>query len=427
VEKDPDPTALSVVEQQYPESDAVYFFGDEPVNGDTNRLQPYVLLFGQDNKTPLLIAFLDGDFSGISPEGSKMDKIHRMVEKFLIPKISQLHRLAGGSLDKVLEELKTDLEQTTLLATCKEGSIITLMTWDGKITSFTKGEGNTRAYDWGWVSDHFGYGEKVPEPEPKKSGLAAIFGGGSTKPSAIPPQPTKGKEEPVIEAGDKPMTAKEAESVKAHTIPPHLKGKDKKNHIRAKMGFVPEGWEGIKVLLIPEQPAKGFEKLRELQSSAAAIPPQPASPDQLPVETDTATKHIEPAPVPEVAAIVSAEEKKKFEVYVKSVQDSKAKKIPSPDEITKSEFRLPSFVEVSPGIENLSEMYNLELSAYMVLAKEHWKHAALLIRDLCAVLKSRAPAAETPAQPDTSPAPAPTMTQQPLPAGIPPQPKRKVA
>lgn len=148
------------------------FFGEFPNDFNDDDIMPMVLL--GTNESPLLISFVEGDFSAYKQEESKHSDQFFFTHKVLIPQAKQIYDLTEGNWDKVMGALQQDHTKRMLLNGVDAGCI-TLLDHRGELVSHVAGTESAK-FDWGFTSQTLGYKEGTyPEKkeESKKDSLAA--------------------------------------------------------------------------------------------------------------------------------------------------------------------------------------------------------------------------------------------------------------
>lgn len=137
-------------------------FGDDINVADRKDVQPYVILEGPvvDEKMgapKLMVAFLDGDFSQFTQEGSTKSPEEVCVEKRIIPIVAKAYRYAKEDLHDTFIELKDDLNAETFVnLMIGDTGCITLMGANGETHCFlVNGETLSGDIDGGWATNTF--------------------------------------------------------------------------------------------------------------------------------------------------------------------------------------------------------------------------------------------------------------------------------
>lgn len=140
-----------------------FYFGLNDADFHEDDLQPFIIL-KNDEGQPIMVAFLEGDFSNFHQAESARSDEFFAVDEHLRDKITELYHENGKDMDKLIEKLdgasfRRDLQQVIV----SRGHIV-LMTGSGKTIVFNKNNKQGMEFPWGEVSNCLDYTEeKVPE------------------------------------------------------------------------------------------------------------------------------------------------------------------------------------------------------------------------------------------------------------------------
>ena len=152
----------------------VFHLGEYPVSFNLSDMQPFVLATNKDEE-PILVAFLEGDFSNsLKKNSSHLDVWHAAVEG-IQPTVEQLHRLCKGNIDDIVKELKDEAVASKIESLITSTGSVTFLAVNGDIWSHSRGK-QLHEFDWGAVSETLGLDKKKDEPKDSKSMLGSLLG-----------------------------------------------------------------------------------------------------------------------------------------------------------------------------------------------------------------------------------------------------------
>jgi hypothetical protein len=191
-----DATVVDAVQQKFKDSNVLFHFGKYPSGLNLEDLQPLVLLKNEDD--PLVLAFLEGDFTPYRQEGTSHTAAFNAFNKTLRPMAEKLFKQQNGDLDKFLEELRDPLYKQMIENMSVSRLHVSLLAANGEILSYAKPGPAT--FDWGWTTALSSSVEKAEEPpvqeEPKEDNLDDVDFGTPKKvetPVVSAPVQTKSK------------------------------------------------------------------------------------------------------------------------------------------------------------------------------------------------------------------------------------------
>lgn len=169
----------------------VLYFASTDVTHDDD-LQPFVLLKDGKNQT-LLAVFLEGEFEEEFEGLSDQSPQHHTPEFFatqsyLVGKVADIHRRTDN-ITKTVEELKQPSTYKEIVKSLRKDTtsrmVATFVASNGDIFSIKQND-KEKSFDWGHVSQAFGYEEKAGTTAPVVSSKSVFA---TPSPSASPPSP----------------------------------------------------------------------------------------------------------------------------------------------------------------------------------------------------------------------------------------------
>lgn len=145
-------------------TDIIFFCGKNDSKYLEDDLQPFTLL--EVNKKPVLVAFLEGDFSSFHHPGTNHSDSFFVVNDFLRPEIKDMFQDVKGGLKELMKELDTPRFRRSLRNVIMSRGQIAILSKDGEILLFQKND-KYKEFEWGKVSQHLNY-EGVEEAEEKQ-------------------------------------------------------------------------------------------------------------------------------------------------------------------------------------------------------------------------------------------------------------------
>ncbi len=148
------------------ENQTVTLFFQHGVIAMDEDMQPFTLL-KNDEGQPILVAFLDGNFSAFEQTESTHTPEYHAIDMDIRPRIEKLYKMLGKDLPKLMEELKDPMTYRDIGNTMvgDQGSI-TFISADKTIYSISVAtDTRAQAFDFGWVSDVNGYMEATPKAD----------------------------------------------------------------------------------------------------------------------------------------------------------------------------------------------------------------------------------------------------------------------
>lgn len=118
-----------------------------------------------------ILAIASGPFSSFAKTDSTQSPAVRAIEEYLIPKIAEVWEEPDVNLENVLARLNGDADIKTKLFGNEYGTIALItslgdsLMMDNKPSTYLKG-------DWGWSTDHAGFGQSTASAKPNKFAAA---------------------------------------------------------------------------------------------------------------------------------------------------------------------------------------------------------------------------------------------------------------
>jgi hypothetical protein len=343
-------------------------------------LQPYVILEDKD-KNPLLVAFLEGDFTPFHKEGGTHPNEFYFVHELLRPKIQRLFGHLNGDMAKLLAEIK-DTSKEYDIGFGNRGSLLLLANIEHALNPMLISKAaDSKEFTWGMTTKTCGYGEFPNKTESAKTENAFTPNKLGSKPPTNTSVPTVIQNQTVNTPKTETTAAQVAEVW--GRPPDRLKSKGERSSwyktyaVKFPQNFLYS--PAPTVLIKPEM-------VDQFRSRAGVVMPNPTTPvaDTKPLS--------QPKPVMPIA---DAKELEDFKVWQNTL-DSNALKVTDPDKIPEQEIDAPTFTD-HLGVEGLENTYGLNFNALYDLCKVSPKLGALAIMEFRAAYAA-ATAAEEPAQ-----------------------------
>jgi hypothetical protein len=360
--------AVNQIQKEFKDKIIVFHFGDFPAGFNEDDKQPFVLL-EDDNKKPIMVGFLEGDFNGFAKAGSSHSDAFFVVNEYLKPRLKEDYQKNNNSMLALVGSIKSPRTKRELEAQMGESGTITLMPITGDMTSFVRGA-NHADFPAFWTSNALGYGEGTTAvglaaqlKQKMGKSAAALLGAVAGPKSDLPPKPPK------TETATAPVIETE---LKMGSPERNWSKNQKKNWYEKYAGFVPPNYKDC-----PQVPIKNPGKI--IKSVTELVPSQESG--YPPREKDITTHHIphdEKAVVVEVIPVIPPSEKTKLTELFKILNTSGQRMPTDVDDIARIEGKYATFAQVS-GLKGLEDTFNLPYTFLCDLCKECPKAAALLI------------------------------------------------
>lgn len=365
---------------------------------DIADVSPYTLLTNNDDeKTPLLVAFLEGKFSSYEQVNASHPAATIFVRDYLMPKLQDMYDMADGDMLKVMAAVNKPFFKKEITSIVVPDSSITLVSCTGETLSFSQSS-SAAEHKWGWTSRSFD--KPTPKEEPAKPRNAFSKGARSTVREAAPTGPTVPSPAP----GVTEKVATDIAAAKKYTIAKwkpeeKMNRGSKKDAYKGRIGYLPVGWDdNVEVEVVHDHTGKliPFREMQRLGFSVLNIknklqnPPAVNGQDK---DVDTKfTEVIAPTPTSkgvtaEILPILSPEQRKKIQgiladAKVQKVIDENADIVNDPNKIKELEAQIPSFAKqigrdgMNTCVMSFDMIAELDENAVKVLAFS-WQNAAL--------------------------------------------------
>lgn len=358
-------------------------------------MQPYVLLENED-KTPALVAFLDGDFSLYRVANSPFSDEYHCVTTHLTPKILQLAQLCEGDLEKLLKNLDTDFMRKEFAGMWKDKGTITLLSDLGVAPMSFAVNPLKREYVYGWVSNAL-----LDDAKDTTLPLGVVARGKTLAASLVGKLGAAPTKEPA--PVEKPVTATAAAPSQMWHPPSNLHGKPLKAEYRRVMRILtgvnelPEGWnERVGIPIPPGKSVDGGGPIKSLSDLPAVagnttLAPAATTKDQVQTDGDAVLS-------PQVIEALEDEFATKFD-YTKSVKDMSNANIPDPNVMPAMENKEPpAWKQIGLDMESL---FRLKKTDWLYLAQKYPGFSALVNLNLMGIYLNSL--AKEPAKPAAQP------------------------
>jgi hypothetical protein len=303
---------------------AIFYFANFPAGYMKDDIQPFTLLSSEAGN-PLIVGFMDGDFSRFHQDKSDHSDEFHMANRLLVPKFQQLWRLCGENMTKFLEEIRGPLiKQELISGKTKREHILLLTNTKESVGIF---DNALKAdFPWGVVSNHHGYveGENKTVSEKPSGGLFSKLASSQFGKSAVHPAKNTTLSEQAILQQD----VKNADALKTSTalhpdagtsiekdelpdlisppasIPMGKQGKNQlKSWYRNNFGTLPEKYLSDRPALPRSMLLRTAPLLRSLENVGSLVKPKssdaPAQPAAVPGTGPQPEPHVAPK-APEV-------------------------------------------------------------------------------------------------------------------------------
>lgn len=255
-----DPTAETILDtlEQFKDVDVTLYLGNEVAGTNLKTVPPFPLI-ENDEEQALVAIIPEGNFPGFVKEKSSSSPAYHLAES-LFDDFNATFDLVDKDIGKFMAGIQKESFQKKIKLNSVGRGYITVIAQNGE--SFTFAQGDTaKEIDGVWVSNHFDFGakaEKAPEPE-KKRGMFSR----STVREKVDHQPSNAVNAAGVDQPDKTDTAVKApvagepspprkdkeKKIYAVTdiriskikIPQHFNRKNKRNWIKERIGYNPQG------------------------------------------------------------------------------------------------------------------------------------------------------------------------------------------
>lgn len=163
--------------QAFDKQDITFYLCSSPSAIDIGDVSPFTILTNDDKEqTPLLVAFIEGNFPQFEKTGSSHPAEFFVANEYLIPKLQELFELADGDIAKVMSTIQKPYFKREMMNVAVPRGAITLVSATGEALTFAQAD-DSAEYPWGWVSKNLGYAKAAPAEkaeEPKKKGMFSV-------------------------------------------------------------------------------------------------------------------------------------------------------------------------------------------------------------------------------------------------------------
>ena len=258
-------------QEAFKEATVLFWYVNAPSGAFLKEdLQPFVLI-RDSNEKPILVAFLEGDFSAYKELDSSHTNEFFAIQKHILPKFTKLYGFVGNNIDKLMAELDDPVIRGELIQNAGTRGTITFLAGTGQISTFHNND-LKRDYVWGWTSNAFGM--ESPADVKNEAAPSVMSNIANLKAKLL-----AGKV-----SADKPVVAEEKKEEKLVTPPPAANdvvmwrpGPELRsnNQVRQayleKCGFLPPNWKQRPEVAIKH---KGKTVLKDMKELGIAIPPE---------------------------------------------------------------------------------------------------------------------------------------------------------
>lgn len=135
------------------------FFGEAKEGINAEDYQPFTLIADANNK-PLVTAMVEGEYYQDEHKDSKFSGEYHMVNDILIPTVQDYWTNCGGELPKLIEKMKAPHFKRIVDSTSVNRGVVVVITQDGQVLKFEKGNTLGATFSEFWTSNKLGYEEK---------------------------------------------------------------------------------------------------------------------------------------------------------------------------------------------------------------------------------------------------------------------------
>lgn len=364
-------------------------------------VQPFVLDDPDSNK--FLSIMLEGDIIG-----NNADKLHtehyNYVNGVLIPQLVEICEDSEGDIEKVMAKLRRDSFKNNFFMHVGHRAVLQFIPFQGAELTIAKNQ-LMKPFDWGWMSQAEGYGDKKAEVPAAAPATTAKRGWGKTK-SSITTDPKTGvhtvnSDKPTLTAPAKasvPAAGKAIDEDQPMRPPSWMHKRDDLRFFYTELtGALPANWnKKIPVKVTQnhaflkcrnEDDVKQYRLQKMMQTTGAAVskpqtkqermsststppaPEVPALPD-LPIHgpvDNTPLPIIDPASLDKVLQIVAT-------------LDHNSKTMMDPKEMQKIEAELPKFT-AQVALSGIQDTMNWKNSDLFAIAATDARAVVILLRE----------------------------------------------
>lgn len=380
---------------------AIFFFSHTAPENESDY-NPFPVIESEGHIS--LVAYLYGDFNLYKNVDAKHTPASNAWTAHFKPKFDHYQEiLDSADPERIYKAMNKSVVIDEMTAAMGENTGLILFSNVEKDLAFEHNEMGEN-FDWGYVSNTLGFGDKVvvpePEPEPEpapKSALDALHGRGTPKASSVPVKPpappapaekkevtpVKKEEEPPFEIeGDKamatatiPATYKELRLPESYRTQNH---KTKKKWWEDNLGHPPSNYKEMSTVVKVEVKTGSVPAVKQ----ADKVAPITNAPPKLVIASVTPTKVVPKQPDIAIENIMNAKEKElALSLCVKAL-DHGSVPIDHPAMLKASEMKEPKFSESVGFKDGLKEMIGYSDNTLRELIKSHPKATLLLLKEL---------------------------------------------
>ncbi len=255
--------------KSFEKTDITFYFADAQSALNEDDLSPYVLLTKDDK--PQLVAFVDANLPSFVEAKSSHPAEFFFVNKWLTPKLQDIYDM--GELELVMKYVKKEGFKKELMLNVTSRGAITLVAATGETLSFAEGD-TSKEFPWGWVSNHYGYGQAPKQTAAPKPEKKTMFPSKSTVREKAP-VPASSAVAGAVKAPDTSATAVRNYSTEKVSPPRTLSRAEKKKWYKNRIGYLPDGWAdnvAIEVYKSPEGRVMSLAEVKKLGMEAIGLP-----------------------------------------------------------------------------------------------------------------------------------------------------------
>lgn len=353
----------------------MFCFHAFPDEYDDDEVQPFTIRDQKGN--PILAIGIEGDFPQyIDTSADKFSEAFMLMQNWLGPKIEDMHKLVGGSHQKLFDYLRSVQFQKDFANVIGHRGILSFLPSVGESFMIDKNELGLSS-TWGDASNVYGYteavqeaGTKVEEPAPQPAPVQPRKSKYATEPNgSVQPSPAPAVQQPAPQVQKPAATPAVIETEEEMKPPSNIHGKKLKGWYRQTAGVLPADWEQrptvkVKVKRSMQQPET------ETAIGAALKAAQPKD-----------MKAAAPKPVGETMPIISGEMQKSAIEMIKKYLGDGSGVIDDPLKANEEEQKLATFVQLmaGAGVKSIDDLQKWRASFIFAMTKQHPETMALAI------------------------------------------------
>lgn len=267
---------LMDIQQTYKQYPAIFLFEEKPAGLLEEDRQPFVMVTDHDDQ-PVAVAFVVGQYDNVAKKGSAHNPQAIVAKDKLKTKLEAVYDAVDNKIDDFADELRSKLLTRELENLGTEVCISVMAASEPPhIQGFVKAMGNAKEFEFGFVSDHLGFGveaqvEKPAEPA-KKMSLQERLGLVKKSPVSEPAAPAAepANQPPAQPPPDAGVRDDDYEMVQC---PTGLSNKQAKDWYKREVGFKPDVKAGYNLCKVrPMVPKKKVKALAEIKKVAESGP-----------------------------------------------------------------------------------------------------------------------------------------------------------